>query len=89
LYHIEIYHIVLYLLINKICLNYENAVEMVNIHILYLLMIGERCTRYDRQLQVIVRAFVCAIFIKFFSLLYIRRKCINKNLECPLVYTDI
>ena len=63
---------------------------MVNIHILYLVMIGERCTRYDRQLQVIVRAFVCAIFIKFFSLLYIRRKySINKNLECPLVYIDI
>ena len=42
------------------------------------------------KLHVIVQAFVCTIFIKFFSLLDIRRKCsINKNLECPLVCTDI
>jgi hypothetical protein len=35
---------------------------------------------------VIVRAFVCAIFIKFLSLLDIRRKySIIKNLECPLI----
>jgi hypothetical protein len=61
---------------------------MVNIHTLYLLMIGERCGALDTidKLQVIFRAFVCAIFIKFFSLLYIRRKySINKNLECLLV----
>jgi len=41
------------------------------------------------KLQVIVRAFVCAIFIKFLSLLDIRRKyIINKNLQCPLVCID-
>ena len=28
----------------------KNAVEMVNIHTLYLLVIDERCTRYDRQI---------------------------------------
>jgi len=39
---------------------------------------------------VIVQAFVCVIFIKFLSLLDIRRKyIINKNLERPLVCIDI
>ena len=41
------------------------------------------------ELQVIVRAFVCAIFIKFLSLLDSRRKYnISKNLDCPLVRID-
>jgi hypothetical protein len=41
------------------------------------------------ELQVIVRAFVCAIFIKFLSLLDSRRKySISKNLECSFVCID-
>ena len=42
------------------------------------------------KLHVIVRAFVCTIFINFFSLLDIRRKySIIKNFECPLVCIDM
>ena len=41
------------------------------------------------ELQVIVRTFVCAIFIKFLSLLESRRKySISKKLEFPLVCID-
>jgi hypothetical protein len=34
----------------RVTRTFENAIEVVNIHTLYLLMIGERCTLYDRQI---------------------------------------
>jgi hypothetical protein len=47
------------------------------------------CLEIIDELQVIVRAFVCAIFINFLSLFDSRRKySISKNLECPLVCID-
>jgi hypothetical protein len=64
---------------------------MVNIHTLYVLMTGERCTRYDRQITGDCSSFYLRdFFVLFFSLHDIRRKySINNNLECPFVYIDI
>ena len=63
---------------------------MVNIHTLYLLMIGKRCTRYDIKITGDCSSFYLRDFYYFFSLHDIRRKySITQNLECPLVYIDI
>ena len=63
---------------------------MVNIHTLYLLMIGKRCTRYDIKNTGDCSSFYLRDFYYFFSLHDIRRKySTTQNLECPLVYIDI
>ena len=66
---------------------------MVNIHTLYLLMIGERCIRYDIQITGDCSSFYLRDFYHFFFSLHdIRSKytcSINKNFECPFIYIDI